>query len=207
MQAPGSRRVRTAEAMGGSSRHRLAARTKVRKPTASAPGVVGGVVVVTPGALAGHTTQPTQAPTGHPAVGCQPGRLWWLFPVPCPALPWLPLRSLPAMECASCALARLACPPPPSKRIFVPPVRPPYLGELAGWEERRLRISIHGAPPRCAYLSTCLVVSCGEPAWRTQLPGGDDPVIPARRLLPSSRRRDNSLRIATIRGRLGLCCN
>lgn len=42
MQAPGSRRVRTAEAMGGSSRHRLAARTKVRKPTASAPGVVGG---------------------------------------------------------------------------------------------------------------------------------------------------------------------
>lgn len=95
MQAPGSRRVRTAEAMGGSSRHRLAARTKVRKPTASAPGVVGGVVVVTPGALAGHTTQPTstQAPTGHPAVGCQPGRLCWVGPrvalpcsLPCPAL-------------------------------------------------------------------------------------------------------------------------
>lgn len=167
---------------------------------------------MTPGALAGHTTQPTQAPTGHPAVGCQPGRLCWVGPrvalpcsLPCPAL--VAAEVIARHGVRVMRVARLACPPPPSKRIFVPPVRPPYLGELAGWEERRLRISIHGAPPRCAYLSTCLVVSCGEPAWRTQLPGGDDPVIPARRLLPSSRRRDNSLRIATIRGRLGLCCN
>lgn len=126
MQAPGSRRVRTAEAMGGSSRHRLAARTKVRKPTASAPGVVGGVVVVTPGALAGHTTQPTQAPTGHPAVGCQPGRLWWLFPVPCPALPWLPLRSLPAMECAPCL-------PTTTKQADLCSPSPASLPRRVGW--------------------------------------------------------------------------